>query len=119
MNIIFDTNHIESLQNNNIVLELDTFYVPKLSKNVTAHCVIDHVSISDLDKIQHVQNLHNTLMTAYKSKDFKLCQELIPHLIGSFSGEVDSFYLEMSNRIQDLLKTAVPADWTNVIVRSD
>lgn len=117
MNIIFDTEHVTSLQNNNVVLELDTFYVPSLDKTVVAHCVVDDVKITDLDKIQYVQNLHNTLMSAYKKKDFKLCLDIIPHLLGAFSGEIDSFYLELSNRIQSLLESQVPEDWSNVIVR--
>jgi hypothetical protein len=119
MNIIFDTEHVEEIKNNNIVLELDTFYFAKLNKTTTAYCVVDNIKITDIDKIEHNQKLHNELLDAYKNKNFDTCQNLLEHLQGAFNGEVDSFYFELNKRIEDFKTKALPGDWNSIIVRED
>jgi hypothetical protein len=116
MNIIFDIENIEEIKNNNIVLELDTFYFSELEKTATAYCVIDNVKITDFINIAQNQLLHAELVAAYKQKDFKLCLNLLEQLVGVFNGEVDSFYSELNQRIQKLLIN-LPSNWTPVIVR--
>ena len=117
MNIIFDTENIEAIKNNNVVLELDTFYLSRLDKTTTAYCVVDNIKITDLDKIEQSQRLHAELISAYKQKNFKLCKDLLQHLIGAFGGEVDSFYLELSKRADDIVAKSLPDDWSPIIVR--
>jgi hypothetical protein len=119
MNIIFDTENIEAIKNNNIVLELDTFYFTKLDKTTTAYCVIDNVKLTDIEKIDQHQRLHAELISAYKNKDFTLCQDLLEHLIGVFDGEVDSFYNELIKRIDSIKTTNLPDGWTATIIKSD
>jgi hypothetical protein len=118
MNIIFDTEDIEAIKNNNVVLELDTFYFSELKKTATAYCVVDNIKLTDFDKIEQHQRLHEKLIAAYKQKDFKLCQDLLEHLIGAFNGEVDSFYGELTQRVQKL-SVDFSNNWTPVIVRSE
>jgi hypothetical protein len=117
MNIIFDVENINELKNNNIVLELDTFYISSLDKSVTAYCVIEHVNIMDFDKLPQAQKLHDELIAAYKSKDFKLCNDLLEVLAGSFNGEMDSFYQELSSRLCNLQSQVLPQDWSSAIAR--
>ena len=81
MNIIFDTENIDQIKNNNILLELDTFYFAKLHKTSTAYCVVDNIRLTEFDKIEQHQRLHADMISAYKNKDFKLCQDLQEHLI--------------------------------------
>ena len=119
MNIIFDTGNIEAIKNNNIVLELDTFYFSKLDKTATAYCVVDNVKLTDFDKIDQQQQLHVKLLDAYKNKNFELCRDLLEHLIGAFNGEVDSFYNELSNRIDKTICNPLTDDWSFVILRED
>jgi len=119
MNIIFDTENIEAIKNNNVVLELDTFYFARLNKTATAYCVIDNIKITDFDKVDHNQTLHAELISAYKQKNFKLCQKLLTQLIGAFDGEVDSFYFELEKKTSDLNSKSLPKSWTPVIVRED
>jgi len=119
MNIIFDTENIEAIKNNNVVLELDTFYFAKSNKTATAYCVIDNIKITDFDKIERNQHLHAKLVEAYKKKNFKLCQDLLEHLVGAFGGEVDSFYQELNQRVQNLLTEELFNDWSGVIVRPE
>jgi hypothetical protein len=119
MNIIFDIDDIDAIKNNSVVLELDTFYFAKLNKTATAYCVVDNIKITDFDNLEPNQQLHAKLIAAYKKKDFKLCRDLLEHLIGAFNGEVDSFYLELTNRISNPNTDTVSEDWTSVIVRED
>lgn len=118
MNIIFDTSNIEELKNNNVLLELDTFYFSKLDKTTTAYCVVEHIKLTDFDKLDQMQKLHSQLIEAYKNKNFKLCQDLIAVLMGSFDGELDSFYSELSKRITDLDPKHL-ANWSPIIFRED
>ena len=118
MNIIFDTKNIKAIKNNNVVLELDTFYFSNIDKTATAYCVVDNIKITDFDKIEQHQKLHTELITAYKQKDFKLCRNLLERLVGSFNGEVDSFYGELNQRVQKL-SVELPNNWSPVIVRSN
>jgi hypothetical protein len=119
MNIIFDTENIDQIKNNNILLELDTFYFAKLHKTSTAYCVVDNIRLTEFDKNEQHQRLHADMIDAYKNKDFKLCQDLQEHLIGAFSGELDSFYSELANRITVLKASPMDQDWTPVICRED
>ena len=119
MNIIFDTGNIEAIKNNNIVLELDTFYFAKLDKTATAYCVIDNVKLTDFDKITQHQQLHADLIDAYKNKNFKLCRDLLEHLIGAFNNEVDSFYNEMHKRVNNLSAQPLLTEWSHILVKED
>ena len=115
MNIIFDTENIEAIKSNAVVLELDTFYFSKLDKTTTAYCVIDNIKITEFDKITQIKKLHADLIDAYKCKNFKLCQDLIKVLQGSFDSEVDSFYNEIEKRIQNLNVEHSNKNWSSVI----
>ena len=119
MNIIFDTENIDQIKNNNILLELDTFYFAKLDKTATAYCVVNNVRLTEFDKIEQHQRLHADMINAYKNKDFKLCQDLQEHLIGAFGGELDSFYSELTNRITNIESAPLIKDWNPVICRED
>jgi hypothetical protein len=119
MNIIFDTENIEAIKNNNVVLELDTFYFSNIDKTATAYCVVDNIKLTDFDKIEQHQKLHAELISAYKQKDFKLCQDLLEHLVGAFGGELASFYSELSERTCELKTKSLPDDWSSIIVRED
>jgi hypothetical protein len=119
MNIIFDTENIEAIKSNNVVLELDTFHFSNLEKTATAYCVVDNIKITDFNKIEQYQKLHAELILAYKQKDFKLCQDLLEHLIGAFGGELDSFYQELQKRVINLINSDLKDDWSNIILRKN
>jgi hypothetical protein len=117
MNIIFDTENIEAIKNNAVVLELDTFYFSKLDKTTTAYCVIDNIKLTEFDKIDQNQKLHAELLDAYRQKNFKLCQDLLEHLVGAFGGELDSFYQDFKSRINNL--SSADDAWNPIIFRED
>lgn len=119
MNIIFNTEDLDNIKNNNILFELDTFYFPKLNQTRTAYCVIENLKINDFVKILHIQQTHCELMDAYKNKHFEKCIQLAESLENSLDGELDSFYQEIKNRAQQLNQTILPDDWTGIILKND
>jgi hypothetical protein len=119
MNIIFDTDSIDTIKASNVVLELDTFYFSKLDKTATAFCVVENINIIDIDKVEQKKKLHAELIGAYKQKDFKLCKDLIESLLGSFNGELDSFYTDMHTRLDKLLSENIQDNWSPIICRED
>jgi hypothetical protein len=119
MNIIFDTENLDQIKNNNILLELDTFYFTKQDKIATAYCVVDNFKITEFAMIDQQQKLHAEMISAYKNKNFVLCQDLLEQLVGTFNGEVDSFYAELTNRIIKLDSAQLSNDWNPIICRED
>jgi len=114
MNIIFDTENIEAIKSNAVVLELDTFYFSKLDKTTTAYCVIENIKITDFDKVELIQQTHNQLILAYKEGNFKACHDYILQLTGALNGELDTFYKELSTRIQNIEPLV---EWNPVIIK--
>lgn len=117
MHIIFDIDSIDNIKDNNVLLELDTFYLTKLDQTKTAYCVLENIRIEDLNKIPHLVDLHNQLMSAYKNQQFKHCLNLLPALVGSFNGEVDTFYEDLKTRIVALNDQQLPNNWSPTIVK--
>lgn len=117
MNIIFDTDDINFIKNNNVLLELDTFYFPTADKTSTAYCVVDNIKITDFVNIDKIQKTHNDLMAAYKAGKFELCQDLVAYLTGSLNGELDSFYNELITRIGSAAQST--SEWSPTIVKQD
>ena len=117
MKIIFDTENIEELKLNHVLLELDTFYISSTNKQQTAYCVIEPSSITELNVIASQKDLHQELMSNFKIKNWDFCQDAIEHLTGRWHGEVDSFYHNLSDRISMLKETELPDDWSPIIVR--
>lgn len=100
MQIIFDQDVAETLKNSHTVLPLETFVVN--GKPQTAHCVVpaDKIPLTDFPQLSNQVDLHKAFVNAYNTKDYKLCEDLYEHLMGKFSGELDSFYEEILNRIK-------------------
>ena len=99
------------------MFELDTFYFSELDKTLTAYCVIDNIKITDIINVPQTQKLHSKLLNAYKNRQFRLCRDLIENLQGSLSGELDSFYTELLNRIQTLEQEFNDTTWSSIIVK--
>lgn len=112
MNIIFGDENIKQLEEKYIVLELDTFKIQ--DKLTPTYCVIDSSNIGNITTIKENINLHKNLIKNYKKGDFNFCNQAIGHLKGKFSGELDTFYNEVTTRISNF-----PSDkeWDSVITR--
>jgi len=94
------------------VLELDTFNLLPTSEVVTAYCVVETISIEEMPAVESLKELHSNLMAEYRKRNWRYCEDAIAHLTGKWQGELNSFYIELARRIQDLKQQDLPSDWT-------
>lgn len=98
MQIIWNREAPESLKTNQTVLELETF--PVGEQTITAYCVVPAERVfPDIANLDDLKQLHQSFISAFNEKNYQLCQEIAPELIGRFGGELDSFYQEILNKI--------------------
>ena len=112
MNIIFGTEMAQQAQDRYTVLELDTFNLLPTDEVVTAYCLVDAIPIQEMSATGSLKDLHSNLMTEYRKRNWKYCEDAIAHLTGKWHGEADSFYTELYQRIQQLKSQDLPQDWT-------
>jgi hypothetical protein len=71
----------------------------------------------EMATLENLKNLHANLVSNYKKKDWNFCEQAIEQLIGKWNGEMDSFYAELSARIQTFKQTDPGDDWDGVIFK--
>jgi len=81
----------------------------------TAYCLIQFIPIEEMIEIQNLKDLHSNLMAEYRKRNWRYCEDVIEHLTGKWGGEVDTFYSELFQRIQNLKQTSLADDWSGVI----
>lgn len=98
MQIVWDETAAKKLREKHVVLELESFLVEGMTR--TVYCVIPAEKIGlNIPAVDGIVALHHEFITAFNAKDYDKCQELSQFLLGSFDGEVDSFYEEILDRI--------------------
>jgi hypothetical protein len=102
------------------ILELDTFFQPGLVDPITVYAVLENTSvpISEIPVIEQQRELHNTMMLEYRQRNWNYCEQALEHLLGKWCGELDSFYQELSTRIDTLKQTTLPEDWTGIVINT-
>ena len=112
MNIIFGTEMAKQSQERYTVLELDTFNLLPTDKVITAYCLVETIPIEEMLVIESLKDLHSNLMVEYRKRNWRYCEDVIEHLTGKWGGNVDTFYSELYQRIQNLKQEDLPQDWT-------
>ena len=115
MNIIFGTENVANVDSKFIVLELDTIRLLPIGKEVTAYCLVEHVAIPDMPRIESMKDLHVNLLKNYKNRDWNFCIQSLEHLVGFWGGEVDTFYGALQGRIAEFVKQDPGDEWDPVI----
>ncbi len=115
MNIIFGDNVAELAREKYTVLELDTFLVD--GQTATAYAIVEKIPLLEMTNLSHYQDLHENLMREYQKRNWKYCEDAIGHLRGRWSTELDSFYSELQQRIQNLKTQSLDDSWTGAIPR--
>jgi hypothetical protein len=99
MQIIWNEEAAKRLQSNQTVLELETFSVG--DQTITAYCVVPAEQVlPDITHLDNIKELHQAFIDAFNNKNYQLCQDLAPELIGRFGGELDTFYQEILNKLK-------------------
>ena len=112
MNIIFGSELTEQIQTRYTILELDTFNLLPSDQVKTAYCLIQFIPIEEMIEIQSLKDLHSNLLAEYRKRNWRYCEDVIEHLTGKWGGEVDTFYSELFQRIQNLKQADLSEDWT-------
>lgn len=98
MQIIWDSMAAQQLRSNHTVLELETFVIE--GQSITAYCVVPSEKVfPDIARLPTITELHIAFITAFNEKNYQLCQDIAPNLIGCFTGELDSFYHAILDKI--------------------
>lgn len=99
MQIIFGKQVAEELRKNHTVLELESFDVGGVM--MPAYCVLmpESITVSEMPDLDRLCRLHQALVDALNRKDYATVTHGIEHLKGKFSGELDSFYSVLEERI--------------------
>jgi hypothetical protein len=116
MNIIFKENTLQ-LDEKYTVLDLDTFKFPDGSLH-TACCLVENIPILELAQTAHLKDLHANLIKSYGLKDWNFCEQALEHLMGKWSGELDSFYQELESRIKKFKIIDLDDSWTPIIPKA-
>jgi hypothetical protein len=117
MNIILGESQIDDLAARYIVLELDTFKLLPDSDPVTAYGLIEKIPVGEFTQAKNNQELHQNLMKNYKLKNWEFCEHAIDHLSNCWSGDLQTFYHELLNRIENFKIKDPGDDWDGIIVR--
>lgn len=117
MLVVFGNENADKLRDRMTVLELDTFMQNGLVKPITAYAVLEmeDIPLQELTTLDKTVELHNTMLTEYRNRRFNYCEQALEHLTGKWSGKLDSFYLEFSQRISKLQEADLPEDWNGII----
>lgn len=117
MNIIFGE-AFDTIPQNYTILELDTFLLPPDRKQVTSYCVVEKIPLHDLAVLDSYKTVHADLIKAYGNQNWEYCEHAIRGLTGRWNGEVDTFYENLFERVQQFKLNPPGPDWSAVIDRT-
>lgn len=98
MQIIWNQQAAQQLKSSHTILELETFFVN--GENLTAYCVVPAEKVfAEITQLESLKELHVNFVKAFNEKNYQLCQDIVPNLVGRFGGELDSFYTSIMDKI--------------------
>lgn len=120
MHIILGRENINNLEIDQkfTVLELDTFRLPPNGQLVEAFCVVENVPITNLPRVEQMQQLHANMISNFRKQDWNFCEQALEHLVGFWGSEVDSFYESIVQRITQYKQNPPGPQWDPVIDKS-
>ena len=115
MHIIFgDSLHL--IPEKFTILELDTF--EDGNKQETAWCVVENIPLGDFPTLDAYKKVHSDLMQAYRGRNWEYCNSAIKGLRGRWNGELDSFYFNLLQRVENCQANPPGDYWTGYIDRT-
>jgi hypothetical protein len=101
MNVIFGKENAELLREKYLLLDLETFDVN--GRLLECFCLVEteKISADEYPQLEHYKKLHQAFVDNFKSKNYKICHDLAPHLLGKFGGQLDTFYEIISEKIKN------------------
>ena len=102
MNIIFGKENADLLRDRYLLLDLETFELN--GQSVDCYCLIETENLppGEYVHLEQYKKMHTVFVNNFKSKNYQLCKDLLPHLYSKFGGQVDSFYTVISEKLEQL-----------------
>jgi L-cysteine desulfidase len=116
MHIIFG-DAIKEIPDSFTVLELDTFRRPGQQETFTAYCVVEKLPLGEFFSLDSFKKIHADLIKFYKQRQWTYCEHAIEGLLGKWNGELDSFYLNLLERIGEYKTNPPSEEWDGSILR--
>jgi hypothetical protein len=117
MNIIFGDS-VNTIPDQYTVLELDTFRTVDSDKTITAYCLVEKLALNEFATMESYKKIHADLIDAYRNQHWNYCEQAIDGLMGKWSGELDTFYIDLLNRVKQHKENGVPDNWTAIIIKT-
>ena len=84
----------------------------------TTYALVEQVTLMEMLSLGQFKELHSNLMTEYRKRNWKYCEDAMEHLRGKWNGELDTFYTVLAERIQDLKTQTLSNEWNGTILKS-
>ncbi len=99
------------------ILELDTVRVAPIDQLVKTWCVVENIPLSEFPMLEHTKKIHSDLIEQYRRQNWSFCDKAIETLKGKWGGELDSFYDDLSDRINQYKQQTLTGDWDWAILK--
>jgi hypothetical protein len=116
MNIIFGKQEADKLDSKYTVLPLDTITI-KSSGPMTVYCVVESMPLDEWAKADALKKLHGNLMEEYYKRNWDFCEQAIEQLNGFWGKELDTFYEELLNRVQNFKENPPADNWNGIVAK--
>ena len=113
--IVLGENTITGLDEDFVILELDTIAVKGKSIGVRIFTCLGH--FEDIDSFRKTKNdqlLHRNMLENYRQKKFKSCMRRLAALCGGFGGKMDDYYDMMNARCVEFEANPPEENWDGV-----
>jgi hypothetical protein len=119
MKIILNNHLTDDIKEKYVVLELDTIRSADYPESLTAHALVDMscFSLEEITEMDQYIELHENLMSHYRLKNWKYCEDAIEVLLDRWRGELRTFYQDLLSRISTLKELDLSPDWDGSITR--
>jgi adenylate cyclase len=112
--IVLGENTITGLDEDFVILELDTIAVKGKSIGVRIFTCLGHSEEINSIKTKNDQLLHRNMLENYRQKKFKSCMRRLDSLYGSFGGKMDDYYDMMNARCAEFEANPPEENWDGV-----
>jgi len=117
MNIIFG-DAVKEIPDSFTVLELDTFRTLENPNTTTVYCVVGKIPTTELAALDAYKKIHADVIKYYKQREWQYCETTILNaLMGRWSGELDTFYTDLLDRVKKHKETGVSDDWEATLIK--
>ena len=115
MKIIFGDS-IKYIPDSFTCLELDSFRVLG-GDAVPTWCVVEKVPLNEFPLLEAHKKIHADIIRYYREQQWNYCELAIQGMMGKWSGELDSFYTDLLQRVLNFKQNTPAQDWDYVLVK--